>query len=83
MKTTVDIPDALLEEAKSVADRDRTTLRELIESGLRHSVKERSRLRAKRFKLRRVTFAGNGLQREVSDGAWDHLRDLSYEGRGS
>ena len=35
MKTTVDIPDTLLDEIKRVAARDKTTVRALIEYGLR------------------------------------------------
>ena len=34
------------------------------------------------FKLRRVTFKGKGLQVDAPVGAWDKLRDLTYEGRG-
>lgn len=36
MKTTVDIEDELLKEAKRAAVEEETTLRELIEDGLRH-----------------------------------------------
>jgi hypothetical protein len=35
MKTTLDIPDPLLREARTVAARERTTLRALVEQGLR------------------------------------------------
>jgi methylthioribose-1-phosphate isomerase len=35
LKTTIEISDALLEEARRVAARDRTTVRSLIEEGLR------------------------------------------------
>jgi hypothetical protein len=82
MKTTVEISDALLEEAKRLAEREGTTLRELIESGLRSNIKERARLRSRRFRLRRATFAGKGLQPGVSDGSWERIRELAYEGRG-
>lgn len=35
MKTTIEIPDDLIEEAKVLARADRTTLRSLVEEGLR------------------------------------------------
>jgi len=41
MKTTVELPDALLIAAKKRAAEDRTTLRELLERGLRRELKER------------------------------------------
>ena len=81
MKTTVDIPDSLLEEAKGVASRDKTTVRALIEHGLRQVLAERKRAQA--FHLRKVTFKGEGLQPHLEAGTWDRIRDLAYEGRGS
>lgn len=81
MKTTVEIADALLEEARRVAAREHRTLRDLVEEGLRRVVGERKR--PARFKLRRATFKGAGLQPSVSEGNWDRIRDLVYEGRGS
>jgi hypothetical protein len=59
MKTTVEISDALLFEAKKVAAREGTTVRTLIEQGLRQALAGR----AKRghFKLRKATFKGRGL----------------------
>ncbi len=38
MKTTVEISKALLEEAKKLAARERTTLKRLIEQGLRQAL---------------------------------------------
>ncbi len=38
MKTTLELPDALLVEAKTVAVRRRTTLRALVESALRREI---------------------------------------------
>ena len=81
MKTTVEISEPLLQRAKRVAARESTTLRDLIEAGLRHVLKERCR--RKRFALRDARVDGQGLQPEFSDAAWDRLRDAAYEGRGS
>lgn len=80
MKTTVEIADPLLREAKEVAAREGTTLRELIEAGLRSAVEERRRQSG--FRLRRATFRGQGLQRHVRDGDWEAIRELAYEGAG-
>ncbi|MEZ5458677.1 MAG: type II toxin-antitoxin system VapB family antitoxin [Steroidobacteraceae bacterium] len=41
MKTTIEITDDLLTRAKRIAQRDGTTLRELVEDGLRRTLKER------------------------------------------
>jgi Arc/MetJ family transcription regulator len=81
MKTTVEITDALLDEAKRIAAREDTSLRALIEDGLRQVVAERKR--GSNFHLRRATFKGNGLHPGVEAGGWELIRDLSYKGRGA
>jgi hypothetical protein len=80
MKTTLDISDPLLREARKLAARERTTLRALVERGLRHVVTEKKRGPA--FRLRKASFKGRGLRPELADAGWDRLRDLAYEGRG-
>jgi len=80
MKTTLDLPDPLLDEARKVAAREGTTLRALVELGLRKVIAERKRQPA--FRLRKASFAGRGLRPELQDSDWERLRDLSYEGRG-
>jgi len=80
MKTTVEIPDALAEEAKDVARREKTTLRALIETGLRQVLRERRRRSP--FRLRDASFGGRGLQPEFREGDWQRIRETAYEGRG-
>lgn len=80
MKTTVDIADALLLRAKQVAAEERLTLRELVEEGLRLVLRQRER--RSEFRLRDASFGGEGLQPGVSEGDWERLRELVYEGRG-
>ena len=80
MKTTVEISDALLREAKRVAARDKTTVRALIEEGLRTSLAGRTD--KGRFRLRDASYGKGGLRPEVEEGSWERLRDLMYEGRG-
>jgi hypothetical protein len=80
MKTTVEISDALLEEVRKVAARDRTTVRALIERGLRSVLAERSS--ASPFHLRKASFSGEGLQPGVADASWERIRDLVYQDHG-
>lgn len=80
MKTTVEIPDSLLEQARSLAQKEGTTIRALVEEGLRKVVDER---RKRRFRLRDATFEGNGLQPQAAGMDWEQIRDTIYEGRGS
>jgi hypothetical protein len=80
MKTTIEISDPLLREARKVAARERTTLRALVEQGLRQVVAGKKRKST--FRLRKASFKGRGLRPELADAGWDRLRDLAYEGRG-
>jgi hypothetical protein len=80
MKTTVEIPDSLLDAARKLAAQEGTTLRALIEESLRRIVAERKRSGA--FRLRKATFKGDGLQPAMSGSSWDRLREMAYEGRG-
>jgi len=80
MKTTIQIPDSLFEEARQVAHRERTTLKALVEQGLRRILSERKRRTG--FRLRKATFKGKGLHPQVAGSSWDQIRELSYEGRG-
>ena len=78
MKTTIEISDGLLNEARDAAETRGTTLRALVEAGLRRVLSEQTTP----FRLRRATFSGQGLQPGVSEGDWTIVRELSYEGRG-
>lgn len=78
MKTTVEIAAPLLAEAKRVARREGTTLRALLEEGLRQALTARRRRNP--FKLRQVTFGNPGKRVPVK--SWEEIRRLIYEGRG-
>lgn len=81
MKTTVEIANPLLSEAKEVASREGTSVRALIEEGLRRVLEDRQHERS--FRLRRASFRGIGLQPEFADGSWERIRDVIYAGSGS
>jgi hypothetical protein len=81
MKTTVDLPDPLLTAAKKAAAREKTTLRSLIEEGLRLVLARRKA--TTQFRMRDASVDGDGCQADIREGDWASLRDLIYEGRGS
>lgn len=80
MKTTVELPDALLAEAKRAAAEDGTTLRELVERGLRRVLHQRAQ--GGRFRLRDASVDGHGVQEEFRDAGWERLRSAAYGDRG-
>lgn len=64
MKTTIDIPDALAQEAKAVARGSGTTLRELVVAGLRAEVERRGAAVVVDFHF--PTVAGEGVVTELA-----------------
>jgi hypothetical protein len=82
MKTTIDLSDAAFEEAKRVAAREGTSLRALIEEGLRRVLADR-RARRGGFKLRRASFKGQGVAPEFEGESWPAVRDAIYRERGA
>lgn len=81
-KTTLEISDLLLRDAKKLAASEGTTLRALVEQGLRKVVADRRR-HDQQFRLRKVSFGGQGLNPDLAETGWDRIRDLTYEGRGA
>ena len=80
MKTTIDIPDSLFKQARRYAETRRTTLKALVEQGLRTVLAE-SREPAT-FQLADGSVGGNGLTPEFRNGGWDAIRETVYPGRG-
>ena len=80
MKTTIEISDSLLDEAKKLAAKEGTTVRAFVEQGLRKVVAERKSRGA--FRLRKATFKGKGIQPGVEDATWERIRETIYQGRG-
>lgn len=80
MKTTIDISDSLLQEAKELAARQNITLRALFEQGLRDVISKQKS--ARKFTLRKASFRGQGLQKEFRGESWQKIRAAAYEGHG-
>ena len=76
MKTTIEISDPLLEEARRVATERGLTLREIVETGLRQVVQENQ----EEFKLPDRSVGGNGLRPELAYEDWGRILELAYGG---
>jgi hypothetical protein len=74
MKTTIDIADGLLEEARTHAEAEGTTVRALVERGLRSVLAERPPPTPWRWEP--VTFE---LHPEVDLRDWSEVREMIYE----
>jgi Arc/MetJ family transcription regulator len=76
MKTTVHISDAVFAEAQELAAQEGTTLKALVDEGLRKVITER---RARRpFTLRRMSVSGQGLHPDLEHASWETIRALAY-----
>lgn len=76
MKTTVEISDDLAEAVRRLAAEENTTLRALIEAGLRRILEERQQVPS--FRLRDASFPGEGLQAEFREVGWERFREAAY-----
>lgn len=80
MKTTIDVSEPLLNEAKRRARAEGTTLRALVEEGLRRVLEVRAS--GDTFRLRDASVDGSGLQPEFRGAGWAAIREAAYDGRG-
>jgi hypothetical protein len=78
VKTTIELPDPLLHEAKSYALERGIPLREVFETALVMLLREKA-ANPGGFRLKTITTKGEGLQ---IDGDWSEIRSLIYEGHG-
>lgn len=82
MKTTVELSDAVLEEAKRLAHAEGTSLRAVIERALRREL-ERHTGAVTPFRLRDASVGGRGLQAEFVTGDWSAIRGAIYDQSGT
>lgn len=78
MKTTVELSDDLLRQAKEYAARHGIPMREVIELGLQLALQAKRSAR-RSFRLKTITTKGEGL---ICDGDWSTIRSLIYDGHG-
>ena len=80
MKTTIELADDLVDRARAHATKENTTLRALVERGLRDILDADEQ--AVPFRLRDASVGGSGLCAEFRGADWHRIREAAYEGRG-
>jgi len=81
MKTTIELPEELLDQLRRTARREGSTLRRLVEEGLQRCLK--ARRKATHRELDFPSYGGSGLTPEFQGASWSQLRDEIYQGRGT
>jgi hypothetical protein len=81
VKTTVDIAELMLRQAKLIAAREGTTLRALVEEGLRHVIDERAKEKTG-FRLRDGRYGSGGGAPGIDVNDWMSMKHLT-RGAGS
>jgi hypothetical protein len=72
----VEISDDLLKRSQQLAKREGTSLRAILEEGLRLAMKSRQMRQRAQFQF--PTFGKDGLNEEFRDASWDAIRDTIY-----
>jgi hypothetical protein len=81
MKTTIELPDELVKQARRVAQQEGASLRALVEEGLQRSLE--ARRHAARRQLDFPSYGGSGLTREFHGAPWSRFRDEIYREHGA
>ena len=81
MKTTIELPDELLEQVRHVARKEGATLRGLVEEGLQRSLEARRRLVRRRLDF--PSYGGSGFTPEFQGAPWNRIRDEIYREHGA
>jgi hypothetical protein len=79
VKTTVELPEELLRAAQRTARREGTTVKSLLEEGLRLALARH--LDAEVTGLRDASVGGNGLRPEFRGASWAEIRNAAYGDR--
>jgi len=81
MKTTIELPDELIRQARRVVQQEGSTLRALVEEGLQRSLEARRQAVCR--KLDFPTYGGSGLTKEFQGTSWSKIRDEIYREHGA
>ncbi len=79
MRTSFDLPDGLLEQAKAVARERGVPVRDLVILGLTRVLS----VQREPYRLPDLAFEGDGLVEGLEPCDWDEITRRAYEGRGA
>lgn len=80
MKTTIELPEALVREVKAIAATDGTTLRSIVEEALRREIEQR-RGRGEWRPRPELAYGSGGLAPEIAGASWAEIRDRASRDR--
>jgi hypothetical protein len=80
MKTTIELPDELVKQARRIARQEGVTLRALAEEGLQRGLEPRRP--TVRRQLDFPSYGGSGLTDELRRAPWSRIRDEIYREHG-
>lgn len=81
MKTTIELPDELIRQARRVAQQEGATLRALVEEGLQRSLEARRQVARRQLDF--PSYGGSGLTEEFQGAPWSRIRGEIYRERGA
>lgn len=81
MKTTIEINDALLQQAKHVALERKLSLKAVVEAALRQFLDQSQAAPRTAFDPRSCSFKGEGLQPGLDENDFATIRAMAYERR--
>lgn len=81
MKTTIDIANSLLDQAKQYGSKNKLTLKELVELSLKQYL-DSAKKNGSSYSLPDRSFGEGGYQPGIEEGNWESLRAIIYQGRG-
>ena len=81
MSTTIEISDNLMRNAQKIAHKRNLTLQQVVESALQSFLKKEQDA-VPEFRLRKLSFRGNGVQPDIREGDWAKILARIYEGQG-
>ncbi len=81
MRTTIELPDELLEQVRRVARREGATLRRMVEEGLQRSLEARRRMMRRHLEF--PSYGRSGLTTQFQGAPWNRIRDEIYREHGA